>query len=261
MLGEPVTQNLALARQDKHLHELSYNRRSFLRKAEIISYHQLEEFGKCQKERGDSSPYVLPISQSHYHWKPSWLRDAWATSKDPESEWLSRDNLETNPITIKRETVSLVAEQFSWVPLRCCSPPRQPFPIKSLALSAPVFPQTVRFQVLHNSPLSGPGKGLPSCNIYAHLRLCVCVSCSVASDISWPHRLYLASLLCPWNSPGKNTGVAIPFSRGSSWPRGWTQVSHIVGRFLTIWAAREAPIYVSYIINQHKLNFSVIMPN
>ena len=31
--------------------------------------------------------------------------------------------------------------------------------------------------------------------------------------------------------------VAIPFSRGSSWPRDWTPVSWIAGRFFTIWAA------------------------
>ena len=35
--------------------------------------------------------------------------------------------------------------------------------------------------------------------------------------------------------------VAIPFSRGSSWPRDQTQVFHISGRFFTIWATREAP--------------------
>ena len=34
--------------------------------------------------------------------------------------------------------------------------------------------------------------------------------------------------------------VAIPFSRKSSWPRGWTWVSYTVGRFFTIWATREA---------------------
>ena len=34
--------------------------------------------------------------------------------------------------------------------------------------------------------------------------------------------------------------VAVPFSRGSSQPRDWTQVSHIVGRFFTSWATREA---------------------
>ena len=33
--------------------------------------------------------------------------------------------------------------------------------------------------------------------------------------------------------------VAILFSRGSSWPRDWTQVSRIPGRFFTIWATRE----------------------
>ena len=36
--------------------------------------------------------------------------------------------------------------------------------------------------------------------------------------------------------------VAIPFSRGSSWPRDWTQVSSIAGGFFTIWATREASI-------------------
>ena len=35
--------------------------------------------------------------------------------------------------------------------------------------------------------------------------------------------------------------VAIPFSRGSSWSRDWTQVSHITGRFFMVWATREAP--------------------
>ena len=33
------------------------------------------------------------------------------------------------------------------------------------------------------------------------------VSCSVVSDSLRPHGLYPARLLCPWNSPGKNTGV------------------------------------------------------
>ena len=36
---------------------------------------------------------------------------------------------------------------------------------------------------------------------------CVCVSHSVISDSLWPHGLWLSRILCPWNSPGKNTGV------------------------------------------------------
>ena len=34
--------------------------------------------------------------------------------------------------------------------------------------------------------------------------------------------------------------VVIPFSRRSSWPRGWTQVPCIAGGFFTVWATRES---------------------
>ena len=34
--------------------------------------------------------------------------------------------------------------------------------------------------------------------------------------------------------------VAYPFSRGSSWPRNWTGVSCIAGRFFTSWATRKS---------------------
>ena len=34
--------------------------------------------------------------------------------------------------------------------------------------------------------------------------------------------------------------VAGPFSRGSPQPKDQTQVSHIAGRFFTVWATREA---------------------
>ena len=40
--------------------------------------------------------------------------------------------------------------------------------------------------------------------------------------------------------------VAILISRGSSWPRDQTQVSHIAGRFFTVWATREAKVYAIY---------------
>ena len=38
--------------------------------------------------------------------------------------------------------------------------------------------------------------------------------------------------------------VAFPFSRGSSQPRDWTQVSCIAGRFFTSWGTREPRIIV-----------------
>ena len=37
--------------------------------------------------------------------------------------------------------------------------------------------------------------------------------------------------------------VAFPFSRGSSQPRDWNQVSHIAGGFFISWATREAQEY------------------
>ena len=48
--------------------------------------------------------------------------------------------LEANPIRIKPEMASPLAEQFSWVPSPCCFLPRHPFPTKSLVLSARVSP-------------------------------------------------------------------------------------------------------------------------
>ena len=46
---------------------------------ELTSYHQEEEFGKDQKERGDTSPCVLRNSQNPSCWNPSWLRDVCAS--------------------------------------------------------------------------------------------------------------------------------------------------------------------------------------
>ena len=55
---------------------------------------------------------------------------------------------------------------------------------------------------------------------------------SVVSDPLWSHGIFQARVL-EW--------VPISFSRGSSWPRDWTQVSCIAGRCFTIWDTREVP--------------------
>ena len=61
----------------------------------------------------------------------------------------------------------------------------------------------------------------------------------------------LHGILPPWDSPSMGFSlheilqarvlewVAIAFSRGSSWPRDWTQVSRIPGRHSNLWATRE----------------------
>ena len=115
-----------------------------------------------ERSKGDSA--CPSTSQNPSLWHPSWLSGACATRKDSESGWLTKNNPETNLITIKPETVSHLAEQLSWAPFLSCSPPGRPFPIKSLALSARVSPWTVHVQVLDKSPVSGPGRGLLSCN-------------------------------------------------------------------------------------------------
>ena len=114
----------------------------------------------------------LSTSQNPSRWHSSWLSDVCPTRKDSELEWLAKDHPETNLITIKPETTSHVAEQFSWVPLPYWSPRGCPFPIKSLALSAHVSPRTIHFRVLDKSPVSGPGRGPPSCNSWSNSCYC-----------------------------------------------------------------------------------------
>ena len=62
------------------------------------------------------------------------------------------------------------------------------------------------------------------------LTLCNPMDCSLTG--SSVHGIFQARVL-EW--------ITISFSRGSSWPRNRTQVSHIAGRCFTIWATKEAP--------------------
>ena len=65
------------------------------------------------------------------------------------------------------------------------------------------------------------------------------------SSSLWPHGLQPTKLLCPWNSPGNNTGVGShSLLQGSSQPRDQTQVSCIAGIFLILWATREVLLCV-----------------
>ena len=81
-----------------------------------------------------------------------------------------------------------------------------------------------------------------SCTIVLHM----CYIASVVSDSWWrsPPGFLLHGILqariVEW--------VAMPSSKGSSWTRGRTRVSCIVGEFFTDWATREAPHIYVYII-------------
>ena len=89
---------------------------------------------------------------------------------------------------------------------------------------------------MNSNPKSFMGSfpSVPFCclNMPGASRSCVC-ACkvnSVVSDSVLPHGLYPARLLCPWDSPGKNTGVVCHLCLGradlpllgSPGPTGWT---------------------------------------
>ena len=85
------------------------------------------------------------------------------------------------------------------------------------------------------------------CGVCVWYGVCVCVVCGVCVCVCVRVCVCAKLLqscstpLCPWDFPGRNTGVgcqwfAMPSSRAWSWPRDWTPVScgpSTAGRFFT----------------------------
>ena len=95
-----------------------------------------------------------------------------------------------------------------------------------------LMPKTVK---IHSSlsSLSVPQTASPTLTLG-----CVC---SVATHSLWSHGLWLtSSAVHGILQARKLESVAISFSRGTSQPRGQTQVFLIAGGFFTIWATRES---------------------
>ena len=83
---------------------------------------------------------------------------------------------------------------------------RVPFPIKSLALPADVSPRTIHFRVLDESPVSGPGRGLLSCNKWR-----LWWDSSSLQLTSWPLGVLRGQLVCQWTRPsGCNWDPFVP---------------------------------------------------
>ena len=78
-----------------------------------------------------------------------------------------------------------------------------------------------------------------------HPCLILCDSMDCSPPGSYVHGILQASIL-EW--------VAISFSRGSSWPRYWTQVSRMAGGYFTVWATREAPTLRKQFLNSEPLS-------
>ena len=67
---------------------------------------------------------------------------------------------------------------------------------------------------------------------------CTC-ACSVVSDSLRPHGLCSSRLLCPWDSPGKNTGVGCHFLLQGVF---LTQGSNLRFLYLLHWQADSLPL-------------------
>ena len=190
-------------RHGNHLHELFYDRSPGKEHRTIKSPPTARVW---ERSKGDTTCPTTSQNPPCIHL--GWTRHA-SPGRTLESEWLAKDNLETNPNTIKPETASHVVEQFSWVPLTYCSLPGHIFPIKSLALSALVSPLTIHFCVLDKSLISVPRRGLPSCNTLICLLLewpllpaaSAFHPSSFISLGSFPRNFFLSCFLSPLLSP------------------------------------------------------------
>ena len=136
-----------------YLHELVRPQEVSVRNMELISHHQLEEFRKGQKETAPVLPPPRILT--------SILPEQWVCHQEGlvfESDWLET----TQKLISSTQNMRQQATQQS-------SPPGFPYPPvlcpgAPLALPAYAPPWTIHFRVLDKSPLSGPGRGPPSCN-------------------------------------------------------------------------------------------------
>ena len=96
----------------------------------------------------------------------------------------------------------------------------------------------------HGGHLSSLGAENTICNIYVYV--CVCASVCVFGCLSLrPHRLQPTRPLCPWDSPGKNTGVGCHFLPQGIFP---TQVCTASRFFFYHLSHQGSPKYICILI-------------
>ena len=86
-----------------------------------------------------------------------------------------------------------------------CRPSVTPW---TAAYQAPPYTGFSRQEYWSGVPLPSPKKYVA---IYVYVCVCTCSVASVVSDSVRPHRRPPTRLLCPWDSPGTNTGVGCHF--------------------------------------------------
>ena len=106
-----------------------------------------------------------------------------------------------------------------------------------LSESCPVMSKSLPPPGLY-SPWNSPGQNTPGQKIsFLHG-----IFPTQGSNPGLAHYRHILYQLSCKGSPRILEWVAYPFSRRSSWPKNWTGVSFIAGRFFTNWAIRGACI-------------------
>ena len=97
-------------------------------------------------------------------------------------------------------------------------------------------PHTLPWDIYYGPSVQGKENGTQRCTRWETVKSFSCVRLFV---IPWT-AAHQAPLSMGFFQARILEWVAISFSRGFSWPRGWTWVSCLAGRFFIIWATREA---------------------
>ena len=109
-----------------------------------------------ERFKGDTECPSTSQNPSHQH--PSWLSNGCATRKDSELEWLAKDHLETNPITIKPKTASS-SRAVLLGSLTLLLSTRVPFPNKISCFVSTCVSSDNSFSSVRQEPSFGPWKG------------------------------------------------------------------------------------------------------
>ena len=80
-----------------------------------------------------------------------------------------------------------------------------------------------------------------------HIHVCCCLVTGSCLTLLWPHGLWPAILLCPWDFPGENPGMGCHFLlHGIFWPSDQTCVSCTGWQIVYCWVTRETLVLDVY---------------
>ena len=111
------------------------------------------------RERSKGDTACPTASQNPFCWHPSWLNKACTTRKNSESEWLAKDNPETNSITIKPKTATQFCRAVLLGSLTLLLSARVLFPNKISCFVSTCVSSDNSFLSVRQEPGFGPWKG------------------------------------------------------------------------------------------------------